>query len=970
MTSLSPVHQAARSLWSKSPKKNADDSAGAKLPVLNHLLDVAACAAEILELEPPHTRNLFRRDLGLPEDQALPWLYALIALHDLGKVSPAFQVLWPEGREAVDPALLFAPDLREPFTPHGVVTEALLPGFLTGLGWPGAVARAVADAVGCHHGFRIDKRELNQPESQTGDVRWEQVRMEHARLVTLGTGAAWEAVPSVPSLSPAAFMRLAGLTSFADWLGSSFPLPTQTDFSAYDDPVGYFARARGRARATLAQIHWPVFAPLRAVLPSLPEAFAYLSADFQPRPLQSALAQALSEVDGPALVLVEAPMGEGKTEAAFYAHLQLQAAARHRGLYVALPTQATGNAMYRRFRDFLQAQGRATPPDLQLAHGGTLLSEDFQAVVAQTAVQHARNAANDPAEQDGRRAGDSSVRAEEWFTQRKRALLSEYGVGTVDQALLGVLGVGHQFVRLWGLGNRVVVLDEVHAYDTYTSELIAALVAWLRALGSSVVIMSATLPDESRRHLLRAWGAEEAPSAPYPRLTVAPAAGKVQVRHIPAVDEAGHRSREQQHLQVQALGSAVHEVAQQAVNLTAGGGCAAVIVNTVGRAQQVQQAVMAELARQNITARTCAKSYQRGPQEVSVLLYHARYPADERLGREGRVLRYLGKEPESVRPERFILIATQVAEQSLDFDADVMITDLAPMDLMLQRAGRLHRHAHNQGRRHGHEDAVLYVAGLNEWPDRSLEQEFWGRVYAPALLYRSWLALTRRPGQSLTLPDDLDELVQTVYRAEFETAGLTDEQRAQLTAADADLHTQRGNQAAGGMFAHIGRPDDFWQTPLHRQDEPDTESVNDDGAAVGAETADFPRTRLGEQGVRIIPVEQKDGTWWVVPTALPAKGQKPEALRTQFQKLEKDKTGQAHALKIYRRSLSVSRWELVRFAAREWEKTGQALGTDRKGWKAHPLLQDVVPVAFRDGQAEVGGLRIRLDRELGLVFEA
>ncbi|MPY66554.1 CRISPR-associated helicase Cas3' [Deinococcus sp. SDU3-2] len=958
MSQLHPITAAARTLWAKSAKKNADGSQGACLPVLNHLLDVAACAAEILRLEPPQTRALFEGDLGLEGEQALAWTLALVALHDLGKASPAFQVLWPEGQSNVDSTLPISPYLdRSKAVPHGVMTQVWLPLCLERLNWPKTLRKQVADAVACHHGFRIESNELNPSADQAGEEpMWHKVRRELMRLVTLGTGARYDAVPIAPTLTPAAFMRLAGLTSFADWLGSSFPLPTVTDFSAYDDPAAYFARARERARRTLSEIRWPVFAPLREELPPIPKVFRYVVKDkvFQPRPLQTALAQALEAVSGPALVLVEAPMGEGKTEAAFYAHLQLQRAAGHRGMYVALPTQATGNAMYERFAEFLAAQGRETPPDLQLTHGGTLLNENFQAT-----VQRTRNAERDPAE-----AGGYGVRAEEWFTNRKRALLSEYGVGTVDQALLGVLGVSHQFVRLWGLGNRVVVLDEVHAYDTYTSELIAALVAWLRALGSSVVIMSATLPESGRRALLRAWGVEDAPTVAYPRLTVAPAQGEVRTLTIPDHDEDGHASRPRQHVTLQPLGSAAEEVARQAVDLAVGGGCVAVIVNTVARAQAVQARVLAELGARGVTARTCTRGGGKDPRAVSVLLYHARYPADERLEREERVLRYLGKGGK--RPERFILIATQVAEQSLDFDADVMLTDLAPADLVLQRAGRLHRHAANEGKRHGHDDAVLYVSGLDGWPDASMEREFWSRVYAPALLYRSWLSLRRRLDAGLTLPDDLDALVQEVYAPDFAAPELTPEQGGQLAAAEADLETRRGNEATTGLFAHIGRPADFWQTPLHRRPDADSESLNDDPAALAAgEEPERPRTRLGEEGVRIVPVERADNGAWRVCRS-PFWNRAQADIAPLFDRL--GKTDTAQAIQIYRRSLSVSRWELVRFGLTKWDEQGQSLGGEHRGWRAHPLLRDAVPLVFTGGVAEVQGLQVRLDPEQGLVY--
>ncbi len=214
----------------------------------------------------------------------------------------------------------------------------------------------------------------------------------------------------------------------------------------------------------------------------------------------------MQEVSTPCILLVEAPMGEGKTEAAFYAHLELQRRFGHRGLYVALPTKATGNAMFARTLEFLRRRGTDERLDLQLLHGATLLNDLFQDLRF--------SGIHDP-ETGG------EIRAGEWFTHKKRALLSEYGVGTVDQALLTILPVRHQFVRLWGVANRVVVFDEIHAYDAYTGRLLIHLLSWLVAMGSSVVLLSATLPPSFRRNLAGIVGAEMPEvEAEYPRLSV------------------------------------------------------------------------------------------------------------------------------------------------------------------------------------------------------------------------------------------------------------------------------------------------------------------------------------------------------------------------------------------------------------------------------------------------------------------
>lgn len=957
---LPPLARAAASLWAKSPRKNADGSPGALVPVLNHLLDVAACAAEILALEPERTRRAMAADLGLSEAQGLPWVLLLVAAHDLGKASPAFQVLWEEGRLRVDAALACPPPHEDP-SPHGLVTQVTLPPLLVGgLGWSPALARGVADAVGCHHGFRASHEQLRLASAQLGDGHWGKVRAKLLELCAQALGADPQLTPPVAELSPAGFMRLAGLTSFADWLGSSFAAPEQTEYRAHHDPAGYYAGAREKARQTLQDMHWPAFAPLRGALPTIAEVFGYLSepAPFRPRPLQQGLARELASVSRPTLCVVEAPMGEGKTEAALYAYLQLQAALHHRGLYVALPTQATGNAMYTRLAEFLERQGRQRPPSLQLAHGGTLLSRPFQERLERTRAAHLAPAPN--REEDAAQA----VRAEAWFGQRKRALLDEYGVGTVDQALLGVLGVSHQFVRLWGLGNRVVVLDEVHAYDTYTSELIAALVGWLRALDSSVVLMSATLPQRSREQLLAAWGADSVDDGAvgYPRLTVAEVGEQVRTVSIPA----GESSRPEQSIAVQPLGSAAAEVAARAAELVADGGNVAVIVNTVKRAQEVQRLVVEQLRARRLVAQTCTDLPPRAEREwprVGVLLYHARYPAEERLLREERVLRYLGKKGE--RPERFVLIATQVAEQSLDFDADVMISDLAPADLLLQRAGRLHRHAHNAGRRGGHEQAALHVAGLDGWPREAAQAESWDRVYHPALLYRSWAALRelRDRGGGLTLPGDLDPLVQRVYAETFHSPLLSGEQAAELLQAEGNLEGERAKLGGLGGSAHIGHPAEFWGKMIRSVRGKDDHDATDDDEFLG--------TRLGEQGLRIVPVfRDHDGAWSVCPLPERLQSGKSERIVPCFATLPQ--TDNERALRIYRRSLNVADHQVRRHAHERWGQQREPLGSaqKRQGWAAHPLLRDAVPVCFEGGRAVITErLTLLLHPELGLVYE-
>ncbi|WP_221090840.1 CRISPR-associated helicase Cas3' [Deinococcus aquaedulcis] len=928
--------QQAWYLWAKSDrneKKTLED--GRYLPVLTHLLDVAACTWEILELEPPHTLALLAEDYGLDVDTARRWVCALAGLHDLGKASPTFQALWDMAKKrplaGVERLVAGAGTNK---VPHGEVSQLLLPCLLTLVGWEEQAANRVADAVGCHHGRRIDKHVVEKiQDAEAGKGDWGEARFILFEKVLEAVGLDPESppVPPLPDLSAPAYMRLAGLTSFADWVGSSFEVPSEVDPVPIQDPAAYFEKARGKARTKLESIGWTRREPLQQEVQSPAEMFAYIPG-FAPRALQEQLAALLPSLNAePTLILVEAPMGEGKTEAGLHAATWLQTKLGHRGLYVALPTQATGNAMYTRFRRFLhEASQRDIEPDLQLMHGGALLNKAYQENITRTL-----NPARDPSTADEERL---NVRAESWFSARKRAGLSEYGVGTVDQALLGVLGVPHQFVRLWGLGNRVVLLDEIHAYDTYTGHLIHALLRWLRALGSSVILMSATLPAASRRELLDAWGTrEEGEAAPYPRLTVAQS-GEAKSHHI-----AG--SRTQTPITVRSLGASVEEVAQKALDLAVGGGCVAVIVNTVQRAQDVFSVI-----RERHVGNLRTVLNKGAKDDLCAILFHARYPADDRDKRETAVLKFLGPQPyenkelgvkeADYRPRRLILIATQVAEQSLDFDADVMISDLAPIDLLLQRAGRLHRHAKNGGRRHGHTTPNLWVAGLDTWPATAMDTHKWQWVYAPHLLYRTWLKL--KDGSQIELPADLDVLVQDVY-GESEWFTLEQEQRAQLDAATAKFRNETGNDARFGDLAHIGNPEDFFNNVPTVRPEPDGEPTHDD---------EWPQTRLGEQNIRLVPVHRVRSEYFLDP-----EGKKPAHTGTWVGKLDRDQ-----ATTIFKRSLRVSRRELVHLAPQ--------LAPGHTSWSDDTLLSDCVPLPLVNGKVRVGNLDVELDPELGLIYRS
>ncbi|HEY3488638.1 MAG TPA: CRISPR-associated helicase Cas3' [Candidatus Deferrimicrobiaceae bacterium] len=870
-------------LWAKS----RDDGFH---PLLLHLIEVAACADAILDREPAATRERMGGVLGLSWEQARPWILTLIANHDIGKAFPGFQFK----RESAEPFLSSAGFRRLPpplggFVHHGAVGQVVLSDLLAKRGWPEEMSHLIADAVTSHHGIRPSSSALERIGSRViGDRDWSAARQEIFDLLMDLFGAI---VPPIKQkMSGPDFMLLAGLTSFADWIGSNeiwFSYGTPKDC---EDPLRWLAASGNSARKALDAIGWAARTPLITKARSFESIF-----ELSPRPLQQAIVEAVGAVSGPALFLLEAPMGEGKTEAAFHAYIELQRRFGHRGLYVALPTKATGNAMFHRTHLFLKSFGSDRRLDLQLLHGGTLLNEEFQGL---------KEAAIDDPELGG------GVRAGEWFTRKKRALLSEYGVGTVDQALLTILPVRHQFVRLWGLANRVVVIDEIHAYDAYTGTLLIHLVRWLLALGSSVILLSATLPSSIRKKFAETVEGKgmSFDDVPYPRLSVF---RKGETHQIPLQSDPARRTR----IEVARVGPDLLSVKASLEERLVFGGYGLALMNTVQRSQDLYRSFPEGEPIVVASGKQVGKYLEDG---TAVFLFHARYPGDERQNREEAVVRTFGNGGD--RSGRKILVATQVVEQSLDLDFDVIVSDLAPIDLLLQRAGRLWRHQRD-GRPVNR--PALVVSGLaGEEPPCFGGPLWWGSVYREDLLLSTWIALHLTT--EIILPDAIEPMVRAIYEEEIIVPESMRERmdKARLAEGIVFAQCQQAHQAI------IGRPDDAsWDDPGRwvRADEDDP----------GIHPALVAQTRLGEPSILAVPLFPPEG---FDPNSTP-----------DFET----------AKRWFMRGVSISRKGIVRNLKDQGVPAG---------WNKSSLLRNAYPMLLDDIGQWQSDQNVRLDQELGLVY--
>jgi len=453
-----------------------------------------------------------------------------------------------------------------------------------------------------------------------------------------------------------------------------------------------------------------------------------------------------------------------------------------------------------------------------------------------------------------------------------------------------------------------VILDEVHAYDLYTYGLLETLVRWLRALGASVILMSATLPPARRRELLRIWNedSDQTLPPPYPRVTVADGE-QVRAESIP--------TRSQAPVALEAVGASPEEIAEAALAQTREGGCLGVIANTVGRAQRIYQRLRQERAADEL------------------LLFHARFPAAERSAREQQTLASLGKAGE--RPRRLILVATQVVEQSLDIDLDALISDLAPVDLLLQRLGRMHRH--ERERPAGFATPRLLVAGLSATSLPPISSTAWGYVYDADVLYRSWLALRHR--QEIHLPEDLDTLVAEVYDCgfdDFSLEGLGEEALATLQEAErqgAEARQELARRARRAAIDPSTPLEKAWGIELADEDDPSSEA-----------SRVLAATRLGPPSAEVIVVHAQADGYALTPGGEPHSWEERPDTQTVQRLLD-------HQLRLSQPAIV------------------NALPEPPTGWQRHPALAHMHPVVMECSEATIGGWTLRLDPELGLTME-
>ena len=800
-------------LWGKSPERGG----GHRNILLQHLFDAMAAGERLWdEFLPCSLRSRLEE---LTSGNGRRFFVWLCGLHDLGKATPDFQGQHAElARQVRSTGLWLARDRPAKVWRHERSSGVLLRAALKqawGVGSRDQIAW-VWPLVAGHHGLvplSVDPRPIDREERlghRPGKTSsWGPVQELLTHIVT--TVAGW---PDLAAARPCAVptraeqLAISGFVIMADWVASD-----ESRFVGVDDwDKVSFSVARVRAEKAWTDLR------LRRGWGSLaargPELFD-LRFHGTPRPLQTCVLAAANAMSGPGLMVIEAPTGEGKTEAALLAAEVLAARWGCDGVYVAMPTQGTSDAMYTRVGDWLGTFGAPLP--LALLHGKRLLSEGLLAKprgeaqecepeldpygVADAPPSY-RSVAEDA------QPNEAFEAPAEWFYGRYRGLLAANGVGTVDQALLAATRTKFVALRYAGLAGKVVIFDEVHAADCYQTVFLSELLFWLGNGRTPVVLLSATLPPSQRQELVDAYisGAAVAPAAalsPIPTSDGYPYVLTACATEAPQYGLTSSRPwRQSARFAVSTLtedrGDGPGRVLVDRLDdRLAEGGCALVIRNTVRRAQ----ATFLDL------------SDHFGD---DVVLLHSRFTANARAKMTAELLEKLGKDA-TKRPRRLVVVATQVAEQSFDVDADLLVTDLAPIDLVLQRAGRLHRHDRPASARPSRlRTPEVIVTGLqlegvaSPWfPKGSLI------VYGRHLLLRAAaLVLEAATGGGWSVPADVPGLVargygdeklgpaswaETAAAAANEYRGEVDKRRARAEPFRLSRADQRGHKTLEGL---------------------------------------------------------------------------------------------------------------------------------------------------------------------------
>jgi CRISPR-associated helicase Cas3/CRISPR-associated endonuclease Cas3-HD len=609
-------------------------------------------------------------------------IIALAALHDIGKVSPGFlrKLLLKLKTGLIADYLKLKNDTSEYCEYHQTVSEASFRALFPG-------KDIEAKIIGSHHGFRDEDPLMSSSGKDTyiayGGVSWSKERAALAKALIKIFGSPLINVSGVWA------DVCAGLLSLCDWIASNEKYFSQKG-GLTDTEI------KSRARTIIKNLGWID----SKIIPG--QAFSDLfnegSTPFKPNNLQKLISKVYS---GPGVYLIEDATGNGKTEAGLDLCYKLLIDNYHNGMYFALPTRITSNKIHERVLKWMEnAYTKGMAP--RLIHGHSFLMNLDSGSFA---------------------TGDG------WFNSNRRGLILPFGVGTIDQLLMSILTTRYNFIRTFGLVNKVVILDEVHCYDVYTGKLLDLLIKRLRELDCTVIMLSATLTHKRKEEL---FGHSLRKISTYPLISVQDAKGKMKYKSAKKSSTKIVRVRK------------MHQIStamQEAIKRANAGQQVLWVCNLVDKAVAIYNQLK-DLVPESAVLHSRFIPSLRGPLEEKWLT---------RLGKKGD------------RSKGCILVTTQVCEQSVDIDADFLITDIAPSDMLLQRIGRLFRFFF-LNRKFEPEVWIMTPDLQNITSAKDLRKAFGNTalLYSPFVLYRTYRQWLRRG--TIVVPDDIRDILESTYR--------------------------------------------------------------------------------------------------------------------------------------------------------------------------------------------------------------
>lgn len=663
-------------------------------PLWEHMLEVGIFAKIILTKSSYKSvaKTLISFTSGVTEDRLISTACYLAAMHDIGKVSPYFQ----DKMGADEKALFGASNIKDVGFRHEKYSRDLLRvRFLKSRGFDRRTRARLSDVIEDHHQCKPENGENNFPQGMNENLLFSVINELEAFIASVFPPTSFSILPDYEN----AFCQLlSGLVRLSDWSASSFAYDLSSEGKSDEEYI----------RSVILKCEQYIEnGGLKEWMPqsdyTYPNLFPMLSTEAVLRPLQSKMINVVLDHPQAECIVIESEPGSGKTEAGLYATMNFLSSQGLQGLYFALPTGATAEAMLPRLQALKDATGAWADTDLRLLTGMAWLKHSSD---------------DDDAKLD-------------WTKSGPRKLFSKLACGTVDQLMTAGEMLKAGDMRLLALSNKALIIDEFHAYDAYMMEILLIVLRWAKAMHVPVIILSATLRQKPLGQICEVYSdsVPEAMSDGYPLITVA---------ENNAISQYNCASTFCKQYPTQHIGQS--ELVSGILESAKGGGCTLYIANTVKRALSVYEQL------KNIK-----------PDDVELSIYTASTTPENREKMGADIVYRYGKQgkADGKRPKKSILIATQIVEMSMDVDFDTLFSDLAPVDSILQRIGRMRRHDDAGTVRENGFESIFYLV----LPDKN--QYGWALPYSEPVLYGAEDVLAAK--EQICVPGDIRPLIEESY---------------------------------------------------------------------------------------------------------------------------------------------------------------------------------------------------------------